>query len=78
MAVLPFTVPEYDDPSSAYYRLMGRYESIFLNTTFIVIVVTILLTSLQAFLIERRKLVLPLEGQGEDVVALPTLVSRRP
>ncbi len=57
LAALPFTIPEFTDPTlnPGYIDAIARYEGLFLNMAFMLIVVTVIATTIGIFLIERSK-----------------------
>lgn len=58
LAQLPFTIKEYaavPEPTS-YYILMQPYQSIFLNVVFMIIVLSVIVTSIGVVVIERRRM----------------------
>ncbi|MBI5000886.1 MAG: cation:proton antiporter [Euryarchaeota archaeon] len=54
LAQIPFTVPEFRDTTSAYYRTLAPYQSIFLNIVFIVIVLSVIITTIGVYISEKR------------------------
>lgn len=59
LATFPFTLSEYQDQTSAYYRLLSPYESLFTNIALLIILLTVLGTSFtviwQEIRVGRRK-----------------------
>ena len=62
LAALPFTIPEFMDSvnlsvnlQSPYYQEMYRHESLFLNMAFMMIVLTVIVTTIAISLIERKR-----------------------
>jgi cell volume regulation protein A len=53
LAQLPFTIAAFAAPT-AYYLLLQPYQNLFLNIVFMSIVVSVVLTSVGAYMIERR------------------------
>ncbi len=56
LAALPFTIPEFLDSGTDYFVLMSGHEELFLNMAFMMIVLTVIVTTVAISLIERKKL----------------------
>lgn len=58
LAQLPFTIPAYStvpEPTQ-YYLIMQPYQGIFLNVVFMIIVLSVIVTSIGVVVIERRRM----------------------
>lgn len=58
LAQLPFTIPEFTavpEPTQ-YYLIMQPYQGIFLNVVFMIIVLSVIVTSIGVVVIERRRM----------------------
>jgi cell volume regulation protein A len=56
LAALPFTIPEFLDSSTDYFILMSGHEEMFLNMAFMMIVLTVIVTTIAISLIERKRM----------------------
>jgi cell volume regulation protein A len=73
LAALPFTIAEFVGPPSAtsYYVFMAPYRTGLLNITFLVILITVAITSIGIYLTERRRKGKTLEQvEKEDEILL--------
>jgi cell volume regulation protein A len=57
LATLPFTIAAYVGPpnNTAYYDMMASYRTGFLNITFLIILITVAITSISIYLFERQR-----------------------
>lgn len=66
LAALPFTIPAFLQTiptRTEYYFLMSGHEEMFLNMAFMMIVLTVIVTTIAISLIERKKLKVEEDGQ---------------
>ncbi len=56
LAQVPFTVPEYIAAGTTYHNALEPYRAMFVNTVFVIIVTSVVITTICVFLIEYRRM----------------------
>jgi cell volume regulation protein A len=56
LAQVAFIIPEYMDAGTAYHAALEPYKAMFVNTVFVVIVASVVITTICVFLIEQRRI----------------------
>jgi len=71
LAALPFTIPAFVEPSQ-YFYMMEPYRTGILNITFIIILITVAITSIGIYWLEKRRI-----GKTMDEVVKDSAVRKR-